>query len=346
MPRPELNPRNGEVDGNASYSYAGFGRPVLNFSASQNWDATFHLTDTLGNTLGLLARRVRVAGISLNWSVPHVRWSSSYTLGAQYELRHYDSETDSVLGAPNSLIRNGTRYPSVYVAGSVSTLARAGRAISAEQGIAATGSVTYRQREGAANSQSWRTIGVLRAYQPLSFPGFAKHVLAARVAGGITDKNAPSELSVGGVSGLLTEVLPGVSFGDPSRTFPLRGFAPGVQRGMRAVSGTGEYRAPLALVSRGAGLFLLFLDKLSVNAFADAARAWCPSNLAQRSPFLCEAPGVRDGWLASVGGELNVDLALQYDVPYRLRLGFAKPVASPVSISRKPSLYITLGAFF
>jgi hypothetical protein len=145
---------------------------------------------------------------------------------------------------------------------------------------------------------------------------------------------------------VLTEVLPGVSFGDPARTFPLRGFAPGAQHGIRALSGTFEYRAPLALVSRGAGLFPLFLDKLSLNAFGDAARAWCPGGAANRPSALCEALGTRDGWLASAGAELNVDLALQYDVPYRLRLGFAKPLTAPSLISRKSSLFITLGGFF
>jgi hypothetical protein len=341
----ELNPRNGETDGALAYSYAGFGMPVVSAYASQNWDVTLRSVDTTGALLGVVGRRIQSAGLSFGWFVPHVRWSTSYAVGAGYEARHFASETDAALGAPNSPLRTGTRYPSLFASGGISTLARAGEAFSAEQGVAAAGSVSLRKREGASNTNSLRTIGVLRAFQPLSLPGFARHVLAARIAGGFTDSNASSALSVGGVSGIQTELVPGVSFGDPSRTFPVRGFAPGAEYGTRSLSATAEYRAPLTLVARGAGLFPLFLDKLSVDVFGDAARAWCPSTLALSSG-LCSGVGTRDGWLASVGGELAIDLALQYDVPYRLRLGFARPVASPALISRKSSLFVTLGAYF
>jgi hypothetical protein len=340
----QWNPRNGETDGELGYRYAGLGMPVVSASFTQNWDATYRITDTSGTSLGLVARRVDVASLALGWSVPHVRWAASYGLGASYELRHFASETDSLLGAPGSLLRTGTRYPALFVSGTVSTLARGAAGFSAEQGVSLSGSLSVRKREGASNTESWRGVGVLRAFEPLPLPGFARHVLALRVAGGLTDTRTPSEFSAGGVSGVLTDVIPGVSVGDPARTFPVRGFAPGAERGIRAVSGTFEYRAPLALVGRGAGLFPVFLDKLSVNAFADAARAWCPPT--QQIAALCSSRATASGWLASVGGELTVDLALQYDVPYRLRLGVAKPISAPMALSRRVAAYATLGAFF
>ncbi|MEP6764219.1 MAG: hypothetical protein ABJB66_07920 [Gemmatimonadaceae bacterium] len=341
-----LNPRTSEVNGAANYVYAGLGLPVIGVSFSQDWDATFRITDSLGAPLGLIARRLQTPAVSLSWSVPHIRWGANYSVGAQYEMRHFTSDTDALLGEPGSALRKGTRYPTVFVSGGFGTLARGGAGFSAEQGFAVNGSVSLRKREGVADSESWRSVGSLRVFQPLPLPGYARHVLAFRLAGGATDLHAPSSFSVGGTSGVQTDVVPGVSIGDPARTFPIRGFHPGVQRGVRAVAATAEYRAPLSIIARGAGLFPLFLDKLSINAFGDAGRAWCSSTIAVQAPTLCEMPGANNGWLASVGAELNVDLALQYDVPYRLRFGFAKPVAAPFGIARRPSLFVTLGSFF
>jgi|GEM_PF-235392 len=341
-----VNPRNGEMNGDFAFRYAGLGLPIINVSLSQDWDATFRVTDTAGTTLGLVARRLQFASVSLGWSVPRVRWAAGYSIGAGFERRNFTSEIDAVLGAPNSALRTGTRYPSLFVSGSLGNLARGARGFGAEQGVAATASVSVRKREGLANSESWRTIGVLRAFQALPLPGFARHIIAARVAGGATDMRASSDLSVGGVSGSLAELIPGVSIGDPSRTFPVRGFSPGAQRGMRALSATAEYRAPIGVLARGLGLFPLFLDRFSLNAFADAARAWCPATAANRSAALCELPGKRDGWLASAGAELNIDLAMQYDVPYRFRMGVANPIAAPRELSRNAAFYVTLGAFF
>ncbi|MEP6834472.1 MAG: hypothetical protein ABJB74_13845, partial [Gemmatimonas sp.] len=341
-----VNPRNGETNGNVTYRYAGFGVPTVTLSASQDWDATFRIVDSVGTTLGPAARRLQYVSASLDWTVPHIRWSASYSLGAQYERRHYTSEVDSVLGPPGSALRTGTRYPSLFVSGSIGNSARGARGFSAEQGVAASGAVSVRKRDGLANSESWRGVGVLRAFQALPLPGYARHVLALRVAGGLTDKQASSEFNVGGVSGAISNLVEGISFGDPPRTFPVRGFAPASQRGMRALSGTAEYRAPVGILARGLGLFPLFIDRFSLNTFADAARAWCSSNAAQRVAALCEAPGKRDGWLSSAGAELSVDLGFQYDSPLRLRLGFAKPITAPGELSKKPAFFVTLGSFF
>lgn len=341
-----INPREGETDGSLVYQYAGLGVPVVTLSGSQEWDATFRIVDSTGASLGLAARRLQYASVSLGWTVPRIRWSASYSIGAQYERRNFTSDVDSVLGAPGSTLRTGTRYRTLFASGSIGNLARGARGFSVEQGVAASATVSVRKREGVANSESWRTVGVLRAFQPLPFPGYARHVLALRAAGGVTDTRAPSEFSVGGVSGAISDLVQGISFGDPPRTFPVRGFSPGSQRGMRALSGTAEYRGPIGILARGLGLFPLFVDRFSLNTFADAARAWCPADTARRVTALCEAPGKRDGWLASAGAELSVDLGIQYDSPLRLRIGFAKPFAAPVGLSRNPAFFVTLGSYF
>ena len=58
-------------------------------------------------------------------------------------------------------------------------------------------------------------------------------------------------------------------------------------------------------------------------------------------------------YLASVGAELVLDFALQYDVAYRARLGFAAPVRGSALVRPgrvdplpRPSLYLTFGSAF
>ena len=48
----------------------------------------------------------------------------------------------------------------------------------------------------------------------------------------------------------------------------------------------------------------------------------------------------------SVGTELALDLGVQWDFPYRARLGVAKPVRRPSDVSGTPTLYFTLGSSF
>ncbi len=341
-----VEPNRRETDASASYRYRGLGVPVLDLSWSQSWDATFRAVDTSGNTLGLVARRRRFATLASTWAVPRVRTSLSGTLGVQYEMRDFTSEVDSLLGAPDALLRRGTRYPIVFATTALSTARLGNRGISIEEGISVSTSSSYRWREDTPSLSSWRHSGQLRGYVPLNLPGFARHVLMGRVAAAVTDENAAAELSVGGVSGVSTELLPGVVIGDPGRTFPVRGVAPGVQRGTRALGGSVEYRAPLVLLRDAPAPLMVFLDRLSFTLFSDAARAWCPGALATRQTTLCERPGTRDGWIASAGAEVVVDLAVQYDTPYRLRLGVAAPYVAPAGITRGGSFYVTLGSLF
>jgi len=271
----------------------------------------------------------------------------SGVFGAQYEWRDFRSEDDALLGPPDGLLRAGTRYPSVFANTSISTGRRGARGISVEEGILLSTGSSYRWRQDAPGSTgAWRHSGTLRAYLPVNLPGFARHALVTRLSAARTGINSATELGVGGVSGVSSELLPGVIIGDPGRTFPVRGVAPGVQRGTRALGGTVEYRAPLALLRDAPGPFTLFLDRLSLAVFSDAARAWCSGADAARGTALCERPGVRDGWLASAGAELVVDLAVQYDVPYRLRIGAAAPYAGPVGVARRGAFYVTLGSLF
>jgi len=85
---------------------------------------------------------------------------------------------------------------------------------------------------------------------------------------------------------------------------------------------------------------------MSLALFSDAARAWCPATLARTNRTVCEAPGKRDGWIASAGAEVIVDLGVSFDVPYRLRLGGARPYVAPRDLPRGPAWHVTLGGYF
>jgi len=336
----------GETDGVAQYRYRGLGVPVINLSWAQTWDATFRATDTAGVVLGDIARRRRFATVSTTWAAPSIRTSLNGTFGAQYEMRDFFSDVDALLSRRDILARPRTRYPSFFANSTLSTVRLGNRGISIEEGIAVSVANSYRWREDMPSLGSWRHSATVRGYLPLNLPGFSRHVLAGRLAGAITDKNAQTELNVGGVSGVSSELLPGVMFGDPGRTFPVRGVAAAVQRGSRALGGSAEYRAPLHWFRTAASPLTVMLDRTSLTLFTDAARAWCPGALVAQRAAVCERRGVRDGWIASAGAELVVDIAVQYDVPYRLRIGVAAPYAAPTGIARGGSAYVTLGSLF
>jgi hypothetical protein len=344
----ELNPALHEWDAAATYQYAGLGVPVIGLGASQAWDATFGVTDAKNTLLGTIGRRRRFLTASATFSRPRIRSAVAGTLGVRYELRDFNATVDSLLGGPSALLRRGTRYPEVFVGGSFSTLRRSATAIAYEAGVALSNTTSYRWRQDVPSNGSWRTVLTGRAYAPLDLPGFSRHVFSLRTSAGWTDTRTATEFDLGGVSGVASSLLPGVSVGDPSRAFPVRGVASGVQRGIRALSGSAEYRVPLTMFRRAPSPAGVYLDRLSLTLFSDAGRAWCPSAFAAQavSAGLCDALGARDGWIGSAGAEVVLDAALQYDIPYRVRFGAAAPFATPIGIGRRGTVYISLGSYF
>jgi hemolysin activation/secretion protein len=128
--------------------------------------------------------------------------------------------------------------------------------------------------------------------------------------------------------------------------FSVRGFPNGAARGTRALAGTLEYRAPLGEPGRGWHLLPLFLGKTSVSVFADGAEAWCPVH-GGVLPGVCQAQDAQRRLLSSAGAELNFDTSLQYDVPYRIRLGIATPTSNGRAYGASPvNVYVTFGLPF
>jgi hypothetical protein len=344
-----------DVEAVAIWRSQRLGLPVLDVRATQGW-----LYDTAavasGAPLAPLTRRVRTAGVVATFARPRVRTNASLAVGASMEWRGYGSPEPALRELAER--RLGTALPLLTLGGFWTNARRPLRSISPEDGVTLAAEMEQRWGLGEARETvgrgtlggATRGIGVLRAFRSLDLPGFAHHVVAVRLAGAAADRRAPNEWSAGGVGGSSAQLLPGVTLGDPARPLGVRGFPAGAQRGLRAASGALEYRAPLAVPARGLALLPVFLDRVSASAFVDAASAWCPASLVGRAEPVCSRDPRRTPtsprWMASVGAELVLDGALQYDPQYRLRLGVAAPVAERELAGARATGYVTLGLPF
>ena len=82
----------------------------------------------------------------------------------------------------------------------------------------------------------------------------------------------------------------------------------------------------------------VFLDRTSLTLFGDAGSA---------SGGFGTRGSLADHWIASVGGELGINLAVPYDVPYLLRVGVAAPVVNNTAFDvRSATVYVLLGFSF
>ncbi|MEJ7759621.1 MAG: hypothetical protein WKF55_08505 [Gemmatimonadaceae bacterium] len=341
------NTRYREADGYAGYRYGGFGQPFVNASAEQAWEH-FPLFNRGRDKVGDLARRSRIYRVDATLIRPRARTFASFTSGGEVESRNHGTDPDTLLAKLPSLFGRTRHYPSVFASGGWSNTRRPSLSISREDGVSLSGTARQRWQSGGSAGGSRSVVGVAAGYKSLDLPGFAHHVLALRTAAGIADDRAITSFSVGGLSGGSIEGLSSLGIGDQRRTFGIRGFPPSAQQGIRAFSGSLEYRAPLAAPSRRYPYIPLLIDRISVSGFADAGRAYCPAG-ADTTSVVCGATrkSTSAPWLASVGGELNFDTAIQYDVPARLRAGVAVPVANgQEGRARSASFYLTFGSSF
>ncbi len=336
----DVNTSNGNVDGALSYSYNRFINPVLSASLQQYW-AYSNITRA-GNRVGDLERRNRLLRLNATLVRPRARTYAALTVGGELEERAYSTDPGDIRSALDPFYARIHRYPAAVMAGVFSNVQRPTVSISSEDGVVLRASVRQRWEKGT-QAAGRSAVGIASGYKSLDLPGFAHHVIALRVAGGVADSRSPSEYEVGGVNGSSLEVVPGIAIGSSGRTFPLRGFAAGSEAGIRAVSASAEYRLPLAVPSRGLGLFPFFVDRASIALFADAARASCPAGAAPAC-----SPSSEDGpTLAAVGAEFDIDSAIQFDVPYRFRVGVAHPVRGADYASASAlSVFVTVGGTF
>ena len=333
-----IDPRDAEHAFDAGYRYAGLGQPLLDLGASQYWDRAL-LVNADREKVGDLVRRSRVLSLGVTVSRPRVRSSAVASLRGELEMRRYGTEPGNLLGSiSDPYYHSNPRYWSLIASGSWSNTQRPPLSISPEDGIslAATGRMRWLAGvPGATGTRSQSVSALANAYKSIAAGGFAHHVVALHLAGGAASGADPGEFNVGGSSGTPTELFPGFSIGS-HHTFAVRGFPSGARSGRNVAAGSIEYRAPLVAPQRGLGFWPVFLDRTSVALFTDAGTAWGTG-----------ADGDFSDYIASAGAELDLDAGLQYDVPYRLRLGLAFPLANH-SLRRVSavSVYFQLGYQF
>ena len=319
----EASTRRNEQGGGLGYAWAGLGRPVLQLGASQGWDGAGTIVRPDGDVAGTLRRRTRLLQGGLSATRPRVRSYLAASAAGGVELRDYATDPGALLGAlSDDYFRTTHRRPFALLGLAASNVQRPSRSISAEDGLTAIVNGERLWDRDERRGAQLRAIGALAGYRSLDLPGYAHHVLAMRAAAGWTDSEDGTDLAVGGVS---SEPLGsgGASLGG-TRDFPVRGYSSGALSGTRAVAGTVEYRAPLTFPSSGLGF--LYFDRTSLAVFGDAATAWCGG--PARTAGNCGAR-VRPGTpIASVGAELVADLAIVYDTPLSLSVGYAQPVAA------------------
>ncbi len=306
------------------------GNPTLDLSAWSSWADLLPPPSAAGVTVSELDEYA-----ALGASFVGRRWRSvaSARVAAELERTSYAAMPDTALATlcPACATRN-------LVGGSVtltlSHLVRGALSVSPERGVA--WSLTYRRRDEPSSARWSNELRSRLAWyvRAPGLGGFAHSVLAFRVAAGGSDGPLGTLFRVGGVApqGVSVYFAPSLS---ATRAFPIRGYRAGELAGERAAVGSVEYRIPLALVGRALGHLPVGVDKLWVNAFADAGDAWAPGT----APRLTR--------LRSTGLELAGDVALSYDFRLAVRLGAAQPLATaPSGAARRPQFYAALGSDF
>lgn len=345
-----LYPKGGRLDARLRYRFRGWGVPLLDLSAAQEWDVAAESVAGLtpaGDTLqSALLRRERRAAISLPYLRP--RWRSTAWIGGGPEVRHLEYAWD------NPAFRTGVplrEYPldlGVRLFGGYSTARAYGYSISPEDGVQLQFSAEARRYarafagEPAARGYG-RLLGLVQGFQPVDHGGFARHVLALRLAGGYESGSVGPGFSAGGASSAGIPAIAGYGAGGTARSFPVRGYAAGAQRGDRALGATAEYRFPLALVERGVRTWPVFFDRLWGDVFLDAGTAWCTAACGER--FLVAPSKLAP--LASLGAEVALRSVLGYGTELTLRAGVALPLRdTPAGERPGAGFYLLTGRSF
>jgi Tol biopolymer transport system component len=328
------------LEGELSYRYAGLGLPVLEFTAARSWEGA--LLGFQGAPGARLLQREDELRLSATLRRQRYRSVAELTLGAEGSSRER-----TLRGADEYLLPG----PRDRLVGAV---ARAGYAnyraqpfsISPEDGVSLTllgrrrwDLDPFRDGERILDRGYDEVSGQLKLYKALDLPGYAQHVLAARLSGRLRHGPGASAFGIGGATGATIDLGIG-TIGSGATLLPVRGFDPDERAGTRAWSGSLEYRFPVAMIGRGAGLFPLFLDRLSGALFLDAGGAYCGTAQRER---LVGCVGEDSAVIAAAGAELGLDAALFFSGTTRLRGGVAVPLRGKEG---RPQLYLQLGVPF
>ncbi|HEX3534794.1 MAG TPA: hypothetical protein VHT23_11270, partial [Gemmatimonadaceae bacterium] len=271
------------------YRYAGFGLPLLDLSASQDFSHDVLYTGTAGNftDVGYFIQRDRIVSLLATFIRPRFRSYSIASIGGEVESFGFSTSPDTLLRHLSSFYTTSPTFPAIVASWGWSNSQRPGLSISSEDGVSVSVQGRQRWQSGTSGSSTRSVVGVSSLYKSLDLPGFAHHVLALRGAGGLTDERSPDRFSAGGISGTTLEVFPGVPLGEQRRTFGVRGYPAGAEGGIRAYSAALEYRVPLSAPSRGYRFIPVFIDKTSFTLFGETGRAFCTASASGSGTGVC-----------------------------------------------------------
>ncbi|MEX0935554.1 MAG: hypothetical protein WD013_01535 [Gemmatimonadota bacterium] len=326
-------------DWTAHYRWAGLGNPAFVLETAQAWDTRSPFPVDGEEIQGsddpdavVPVVRERWFGGAVEWRRQRARHSATVTLGGRrIDLDRYVYELDGEQTERYELIRPSTRLDEVRMGVGISTARAYPFSVSLEDGLIATAAVRQRWDRLVPDSLSGRpgldaavreAVLGFRGYRGISGRGFANHVLALRVAGGVADGPASrtGHFAVGG----------------RERRFPVRGLAAGSLRGSAAWATSIEWRFPLMLVHRGAGTWPIYLDRLAGSVFLDAAGV--------RSEL--EAGGMDWDSRSSVGLEIATTVSIFFEGLDLLRVGVAVPIGPAGDRSGRASFYLGTGWSF
>jgi hypothetical protein len=341
----------GRFDAGLGYAYAGLGNPIFSLSATQFWNedgVRLARPDVAVpfDTLFVLERE-RSLTAAVTAVVPS--WRRSIRLTLSGSLVDQDGELlDNDLEASTSyqLSRPSVQLGDVRATVLFSTARSYAFQVGGSKGVDLY--LSGRTRHELALPDSLADVvgrdrslddlvGRFRGYLPLGGPGYAPHVLAVQLAGGVArGPDAPGgHFEVGGAGGRPETVTGLALFGGSPIFFPTRGYTRGSRQGRVAWSASGEYRFPLRLVHQGLGAWPLYLGRVVGALFADAGDAWDPDTT---EPFLGSARRP----MVSAGAEVAAEVVALYDFSLLFRLGMAAPLVD----GGDPQVYLRLGLPF
>jgi hypothetical protein len=333
--------------GGIFYRYAGLRRPLVDLSLSQGWTSLGSLVDASRAPVGTLLKRTQDLSLAATFVRPRVRTYSSMSAGLGVERRSFATDPAPLLARIDPTFAGQYTFPRAFLGGIWTNAQRPALSVSPEDGVALAFTARERLRSDApSRTASASVVATAAGYKSLDLPGFAHHVLALRLAGGVADRRAGTSLEVGGTSGTTLEIVPGYTVGEGRRTFGVRGFPAGSVYGTRAAAATLEYRAPLMLGGRGLGPLPFFFDRSSLTAFADAGVAGCAADPLY--PSICVPSPLIGRTIASTGAELVLSAAvLEWDTPQSIRVGVALQVVGREMVGARPaSAYVAFGLSF
>ncbi|GMR13831.1 MAG: hypothetical protein BMS9Abin29_2050 [Gemmatimonadota bacterium] len=327
----------GRTDAVATYSYAGLGDPVLSLSYSQNHNADgpfgVETSPDVVQTV-FLAERERRVRASVSFRRQRVRSAVSLTLSGGHIWETLGLLDQNLNRSEIALARPDRRLAEGSATLAFSTARSYAYSMTPERGVSGIIQGRVRTELSLPDSLSGAkgldrsfqdVIGRLSAFTPLPGPGFSRHVIAVRMAGGIaTGPGADAfHFDIGGASGRPEGVSGLELFGGVPLFFPVRGFLQGERFGRYAWTASIEYRLPLLNINRGLGLVPFHMDRTTGSLFFDAGNAWGPFEPQLGLPRF-ENP--RRSAIASVGAELSAKVVAFWTSDLTVRFGVALPV--------------------